>query len=116
MEKRQMQKKTQSQNRRSKKNKRKEKIKNNIGTLAVSFVVFALAAVIAYTGSGLKDKRDSYKQKEAILQKQIEAEIERSSELEEYEKYVQTKKYIEEVAKEKLGLVYDDEIIFKPEK
>ncbi len=82
----------------------------------MSFVVFALAAVIAYTGSDLKDKRDSYKQKEESLKKQIEAEIERSSELEEYEKYVQTRKYIEEVAKEKLGLVYDDEIILKPKK
>ena len=28
-------------------------------------------------------------------------------------KYVQTKKYVEEVAKERLGLVYPDEILFK---
>ena len=40
---------------------------------------------------------------------------ERAKEIEEYGKYVQTKKYAEEVAKEKLGLVYEDEIIFKAE-
>ena len=32
---------------------------------------------------------------------------------EEQGKYVQTKKYVEEVAKERLGLVYPDEILFK---
>ena len=32
---------------------------------------------------------------------------------EEFEAYTQTKKYVEEVAKERLGLVYEDEILFK---
>ena len=40
----------------------------------------------------------------------------RSAEIEEYGKYTQTKKFVEEVAKEKLGLVYEGEIIFKDEK
>ena len=39
----------------------------------------------------------------------------REEEIAEYEKYTQTKKYVEEVAKEKLGLVYEGEIIFKDE-
>ena len=34
-------------------------------------------------------------------------------EIAEYEKYTQTKQYIEEVAKDKLGLVYEGEIILK---
>ena len=37
----------------------------------------------------------------------------RAAELEEYRVYVQTKQYIEKVAKEKLGLVNKDEILFK---
>ena len=43
----------------------------------------------------------------------IEQEEEREKEIEELRKYVQTKKYAEEVAKERLGLVYEDEILFK---
>ena len=39
--------------------------------------------------------------------------MERDEKLKEYSKYVKTKKYIEEVAREKLGLIYEDEIIFK---
>ena len=34
-------------------------------------------------------------------------------EIEEFRKYTETKKYVEEVAKERLGLVYEDEILFK---
>ena len=43
-------------------------------------------------------------------------EEQRAQELEEYRIYVQTKEYIEKVAKEKLGLVNKDEILLKPEK
>ena len=44
---------------------------------------------------------------------QLEEEEQRTQEIEELKKYVQTKKYVEEVAKERLGLVYEDEILFK---
>ena len=33
--------------------------------------------------------------------------------IEEQKKYMQTNEYIEEMAREKFGLVYDDEIVFK---
>ena len=54
-------------------------------------------------------------QKEEMLQEQIEAEKQRSEEIDEFEKYTKTKKYIEDVAREKLGLVYEDEIIIQTE-
>ena len=34
---------------------------------------------------------------------------------EEYKKYVKTKKFVEEIAKNKFGLLYPDEIIFRSE-
>ena len=34
---------------------------------------------------------------------------------EEYEKYTKTKKFVEEMAEGKLGLVHDGEVIFKPD-
>ena len=39
----------------------------------------------------------------------------RQKELEEYKKYVKTKKFVEEVAKNKFGLLYPDEILIKPD-
>ena len=44
----------------------------------------------------------------------MKQEESRALELEEYRVYVQTKQYIEEVAKQKLGLVKPGEILLKP--
>ena len=41
------------------------------------------------------------------------AEQTRAEQIEEFGKYTQTKAYVEEVAKDKLGLVYEGEILFQ---
>ena len=51
---------------------------------------------------------------EAQLEAQPESEHIRTEELVEKEKYMKTKKYIEDEAKNKLGLVNRDEIVIKP--
>ena len=48
-----------------------------------------------------------------IMQTQIDAEKERSEEINKLKKYVGTDEYIEEVAREKLGLVKENEILFR---
>ena len=48
------------------------------------------------------------------LEKQYEQELQLSKELKEQEAYVKTDDYVEEMAR-KLGLLYPDEVIFKPE-
>ena len=55
-----------------------------------------------------------FRSKEENLAKELEEEKERAEKLEEERIYVQTKEYIEKVAKEKLGLVKPDEILLKP--
>ena len=54
-----------------------------------------------------------YAAREIALEEQIAAEEKRAQEIEEFRKYTKTKKYAEEVAKDKLGLVHEGEIIFK---
>jgi len=61
----------------------------------------------------LQRKIAGYDTQIASLSAQIDAETARSEEIEEYRKYTQTKAYVEEVAKDKLGLVYEGEILFK---
>ena len=67
--------------------------------------------------AAMKGKLDAETRTKLIAEgKAIKEEISKvDSELEEYEKYTQTQKYVEDVAKEKLGLVYEDEIVFKEE-
>ena len=47
------------------------------------------------------------------IEAEIAAEEERAVEIEELKKYVQTKKCVEDVARAQLGLVYENEVLFK---
>ncbi len=93
----------------------RRKRQNRLGMFLVTIVVLMLLVVVSINSIGLRQKRASYQEREQALQQQIDAEEERSEQIEEYRKYTQTKKYVEEVAKEKLGLVNEGEIIYKPE-
>lgn len=93
----------------------RKKRQNHFGMFLASLVVVMMLVVVAVNSIELTQKRDYYKQKEAALQAEIDAELERAVEIEAYEKYTQTKMYIEEVARDKLGLVYEGEILFKDE-
>lgn len=92
---------------------RGRKNSNRLGMIGISIVVVAFCTVIAIRTDGLKEKNNQLEAKEIELQEQLQNEETRSLELEEKRVYVQTKQYVEEMAK-KLGLVYPDEIIFKP--
>ena len=83
--------------------------------LAVSAVVLLLFVVISANSVSLKAKEEHYRAQEMELEEQIEEEKARTKEIEEYEKYTQTMKYKEEVARDRLGLVYEGEILFKDE-
>ena len=82
--------------------------------LGITAIVISLAVVVNLKGASLRDKDLDYQQKEENLLAQKQKEEDRAEDLEEYRVYVQTKKYIEKVAKEKLGLVKPDEILIKP--
>ncbi len=86
---------------------------NRLGMMLVSFVVLMLMGVILFKGRELKAKQAEYQQKEETLQAQIEDEHERTRKLTDYEKYTKTDKFVEEIAKEKLGLLYENEILFR---
>ncbi len=93
----------------------RKKRQNRMGMFLVTIVVLMLLVVVSINSVGLRQKRESYREREQALQEQIDAEEERAEQIEEYRKYTQTKKYVEEVAKDKLGLVNEGEIIYKPE-
>ncbi len=93
----------------------RKKRQNRLGMILVTLVVIMLFVVILVKSIDLKEKKAAYDEKEIALEQQIEDEKARTDELIEYEKYTKTAKYVEEIAKEKLGLVYEDEIIFESE-
>lgn len=86
---------------------------NRLSMVLVSVVVLLLLAAVSVASMDLQEQLDTYNARKEQLFRQIAAEEERKLEIEEYRKYTQTKKFAEEYAKEKLGLVYEDEILFK---
>ena len=81
----------------------------------VTIAVLMVLIVVAFNSVGLRQKQEAYAARISQLEQQIAEETQRTEEIEEYSKYTKTKKYVEEVAKDKLGLVYEGEIIFKSE-
>lgn len=93
---------------------RKDRWSNRLAIIGITLVVFSLGIVVNLKSTSLRKRELEYLTREQTLIKQVEQEEKRASELEEYRVYVQTKQYIEEVAKQKLGLVKPDEILLKP--
>lgn len=88
---------------------------NKVAMLLVTLIVLMLMVAVSVKGIELRQKISGYNERIELLQTQIDVQHTRQDQLEQREKYVQTKKYIEDVAKEKLGLVYPGEIIFREE-
>ncbi len=99
---------------RNTKKRRNDRLGNRMAIVGITLVVFSLGVVVNFKSTSMKKKDQEYQAREALLQQQYDREVSRSDELKEYQVYVQTKQYIEEVAKQKLGLVKPDEILLKP--
>lgn len=96
--------------------KKKENLANRMALVGITLVVLSLAIAVHLRGIELRQKDLNYQIREENLAAQVAVEEKRAEELEQYRVYVQTKQYIEKVAKEKLGLVNKDEILLKPSK
>lgn len=83
------------------------------GTLSVAVIVVAFLIVMIFQIVQLKNKETAYAQQTAELNKQLKEETERTDEINSLADYMQSDQYIEDMAKSKLGLAYDNEIIFK---
>ncbi|MCR4743867.1 MAG: septum formation initiator family protein [Lachnospiraceae bacterium] len=88
---------------------------NKLSVLCIIIVMIMLLGVVAYDSFRLQIKQEQYISRINELEKGIEDEKKRTEDLKEFEKYTKTRKYAEEIAEDKLGLVHDGEIVFKPE-
>lgn len=101
--------------RRRKKAAYRKRQQNKVSMFLVTMAVLVVVAVIAVSAVGLQKKIDANNARIEELQAEIQKEEERAKKLEEFRKYTQTKGYVEEIAQDKLGLVYEGEILFKQE-
>ena len=65
---------------------------------------------------GLQKKIDENIKRQTQLQEQLDAEAARTEEIEDLQEYMKSDEYMEKIAREKIGLVKENEIIFKENK
>lgn len=81
------------------------------GLLVILTVV--LCGVVLWGTAGLRKSRDEKLARQQQLQAQIDEQRLRSERLDIRRDYTGTKKFVEEMARKVLGLVYPDEILFE---
>lgn len=86
---------------------------NKFSMFLVTLVVVMILIVVAIKRVEISSKSDTNQAKIEQLNEEIANEEARSEEIKKYEKYTHTKAFAEEVAHDKLGLVYEGETIFK---
>ena len=85
----------------------------NAGAIGIVLMVVVFLSVMTLQILRLNAKVENLSKQKEALQKQYEEETERTLTLDAYEAFVNSSDYIEEMAKSKLGLVYDNEVIYR---
>ncbi|MDF2474208.1 MAG: hypothetical protein K0R21_1990 [Anaerocolumna sp.] len=94
---------------------RKTRRTRRTGLSLIAVIVMIICGIVFYKRQELNSVNAEAEANIAKLESKIADEEEKAEEIEEMKAYVHTLKFIEEMAREKLGLVYKDEIIFKSE-
>lgn len=91
----------------------KKKKTHKAAMVTIFIVVAFFCGVISISNRNKQKELDEDRKEIERLETQIAAEEKRTLDLDALKVYVTTMKYVEDKAKE-LGLVYPDEILFKP--
>lgn len=95
---------------------RRIKVQNRVAMISISMVVCMLVVILALKEHSLQIRYETNAQRKAQLEQEMETEEARTKEIEDMQEYMQSDEYTEKIAKEKIGLVKDNEIIFKENK
>ncbi|MGI6069157.1 MAG: FtsB family cell division protein [Blautia sp.] len=99
----------------SKSRQKKNRIRNRLGMFSIMLVTLVLLGVFLLQTNDLREKIAAYDKQTASLQEQLEEEQKRTEEIEDTKAYMQTDEYAEEVARNRLGLVKENEVVFQEE-
>lgn len=99
----------------NKKKRKKTSRSRNISMRIIACAVVALLVTVSVRSYNLFQKKQAYNEKQVALTRQIASEQARSEEINAYAEYVGTDEYVEQIARDRLGLAYPNEILFRPE-
>ena len=79
----------------------------------MGLIVGSVGITLTVRGNALNQQIQQNSLKESALEQQLEDETKRTEEIQELEQYMQSDEYIEKIAREKLGLLKENEILFR---
>lgn len=89
---------------------------NKLTMIGITLVVCMLFGILLYSGNSLQNRIVANDEKQEQVEGQIQEQEKRTEDIEDLEKYMQTDEYMKSAAQDKLGLLNENEIIFKPKK
>lgn len=93
--------------------RQRNRVKTKKGMWIVILVTVIVCGALLYGRAELNNKEKALAAEQLRLEQSIEDAKAESKELDNQKSYMQTDEYVEEVAREKLGMVKDDEILFR---
>lgn len=95
---------------------RRTDTQNKAAMIGISGVVSLLVIALLYQSASLQKKIEANEVRKAQIAEAYEDEQKRTEEIEQLQEEMQSDEYYEKIAKEKIGLVKDNEILFKENK
>lgn len=92
---------------------RRKKRTVRVGILAAVTAAVLMTVAFAANGIQMRQKNAEYEKEIASLQEQVEEQEERKEDIDAQKEFMQSQEYIEEIAHERLGLVYPNETVFR---
>ncbi len=89
---------------------------NRLGMYAIAIIVFVMLVALLSQSWSLRAENAAYAAQIDDLQQELQDEEVRAEEIDELSEYLNSDEYIEKLAREKLGLVYEDDVIYRVEK
>lgn len=87
--------------------------KQRTGLRLTAIMVLIICGIVTLKTQELKAESQKSDARIAELKKEIAKEEEKAKDIEKQKAYMQTLDFVEDMAREKFGLVYKDEIIFQ---
>ena len=97
----------------AKKKKSTRRDDNRVGKICIGVILAVFVAVMSVQINKVYQKDQEKIAQEQELREQLQHELDRQEELKDYQEYIESTEYVEDIAESKLGLLYEDQIIFR---
>ena len=86
---------------------------NRVGKICIDIILIVFMVVMSIQIQKVYQKDLEKSAQEEDLREQYQYELDRQEELKEYQEYIESNEYVEDQAESKLGLLYENQIIFR---